>query len=77
MDIEEQLALHRLRGTMGLYGVRLTEVARRAGMDKAHVSRVLSGTVHASPATLARLALAIHGFPVPATPATQRPKAAA
>ncbi len=77
MDIEEQLALHRLRGTMGLYGLGVTEVARRAGMDKGHVSRVLSGTVRASPATLTRLTLAIHGLPVPTLQADQRPQVAA
>ena len=77
MDIEERLALHRLKSTMGLYDVRMTEVARRAQMDKAHVSRVLSGTVRATPATLARVALAIHGLPVPTPQADQRPQVAA
>ncbi len=75
-DLERQLALHRLRATMGLYGVGVNEVARRIHRDKAHVSRILSGERHAAPALLARIALAIHGLDT-ATETNQRPRVAA
>ena len=56
------MLLHeRLKTEIALYGLRHIDVARRAGVDKGQLSRILSGIEKPPPATIAKIVLAIHG----------------
>jgi transcriptional regulator with XRE-family HTH domain len=60
----------RLRTEIALFGLRPVDVSRLSGVDNGHLSRVLSGTVQPTPATLRRIVEAIHGeYLGPAQPA--------
>lgn len=60
MTVQEQMLPYRLRGMMGLYGVRPAEVARRTGLDNGYLSRLLKGEIKPTPATVRRIVLAIN-----------------
>jgi len=64
MDLAERLRLE-----LSLWGVRPAEVARRAGVDQGHLSRVLSGAVRPTPETVRRILEAAHRDAL-ATPTT-------
>jgi transcriptional regulator with XRE-family HTH domain len=51
---------HRLRVEIALYGLRDVDVARRLGMDKGYLSRILAGKVRCQPRQVRRIILAIH-----------------
>jgi plasmid maintenance system antidote protein VapI len=59
MGVETQDAATELRIAIAVKGVRVTQVAREAGMARDYVSRLIHGHSRLRPATVARLHEAI------------------
>ncbi len=72
--VNDELFPYRLRACMGLYGLSGAELARRTGMDEGYLSRVLNGKLCPTPATQARIVLAIHGMNRPTKESARLPE---